>query len=94
MFNIYIRLMFFVSSPDMSVLLGRVDQESSHNTSVVTSHVDHVVGLSVLHISQVQSPLLLLTFKVKFECSQHIWNPKQIDIKKKLETTEQIVREF
>ena len=46
---------FFVFSSDMSVLLGRVDQESSHDTSMVTSHVDHVVGLSVLHIPQVSS---------------------------------------
>ena len=47
--------MFFVFSPVMGVLLGRVDQESSHDTSMVTSHVDHVVGLSVLHIPQVSS---------------------------------------
>ena len=39
----------------MGVLPGRVDQESSHDTSVVATHVDHVVGLSVLHISQVSS---------------------------------------
>ena len=47
--------MLFVFSPDIGFLLGRVDQESSHDTSMVTSHVDHVVGLSVLHIPQVSS---------------------------------------
>ena len=31
---------------------GVFDQESSHDTSMVTSHVDHLVGLSVLHIPQ------------------------------------------
>ena len=54
-FNIHSRLVLFVSSPDMSILLGRVDQESSHNTSMVASHVDHVVGLSVFHVPQVSS---------------------------------------
>ena len=54
-FNIPNRLMFFVYPPGMGVLPGRVDQESSHNISMVTTHVDHVVGLSVLHISQVSS---------------------------------------
>ena len=54
-FNTHYRLMFFVFSPGMGVLLGRVDQESSHDTSMVTSHVDHVVRLSVLHIPQVSS---------------------------------------
>ena len=39
----------------MSVLLWRVDQESSHNTSKVTSHVDHVISLSVLHSSSIFS---------------------------------------
>ena len=48
-------LRFFVFSPDMRVLFWRVDQEGSHNTSMVASHVDHVVGLSVLHIPQVSS---------------------------------------
>ena len=33
----------FFSSPDMSVLFWRVDQEGSHKTSMVASHVDHVV---------------------------------------------------
>ena len=54
-FNIPNRLMFFVFPPGMGVLPGRVDLESSHGTSMVTTHVDHVVGLSVLHISQVSS---------------------------------------
>ena len=39
----------------MGVLFGRFDQESSHDTSMVTSHVDHVIGLSILHIPQVSS---------------------------------------
>ena len=47
--------MLFIFSPDMRFLHGRVDQESSHDTSMVTSHVDHVVGLSVLHIPQASS---------------------------------------
>ena len=42
--------MFLGFPPNMSVLPGRVDQESIHDTSMVTAHVDHVVGLSVLHI--------------------------------------------
>ena len=54
-FNINDRLMLFVFSPDMGVLFWRVDQEGSHNTSMVTSHVDHVVSLSVFHIPQVSS---------------------------------------
>ena len=54
-FNIPNRLMFFVFSPGMGVLFGRFDQESTHDTSMVTSHVDHVVGLSVLHIPQASS---------------------------------------
>ena len=54
-FNVPSRLVFFVFLPGMGVLPERVDQESSHDTSVVTSHVDHVVGLSVLHVSQVSS---------------------------------------
>ena len=45
----------FVSLLAMGVLHGRVDQESSHDTSMLTTRVDHVVGLSVLHISQVSS---------------------------------------
>ena len=54
-FNVPSRLVFFVFLPGMGVLPERVDQESSHDTSVVASHVDHVVGLSVLHVSQVSS---------------------------------------
>ena len=49
------RLMFFVFSANMDVLFGLFDQESSHDTSMVTFHVDRVVGLSVLLISQVSS---------------------------------------
>ena len=55
MFNIHNLLTLFVFSPDIGFFLGRVDQESSHDTSMVASHVDHVVGLSVLHIPQVSS---------------------------------------
>ena len=54
-FNIHNRLMFFVLSPDMRVLFWRADQEGIHDTSMATSHVDHVVRLSVLHIPQVSS---------------------------------------
>ena len=32
--------MFFVFPPGMGVLPGRVDQESGHDTSMVTTHVD------------------------------------------------------
>ena len=46
---------FVFPSPDIDFLLRHVDQESSHYTSVVTSHVNHVVGLSVLHIPQESS---------------------------------------
>ena len=31
------------------------DHESSHDTSVVTSHVDHVVGLGIFSVSQISS---------------------------------------
>ena len=31
----------------MAVLSRHGDRESSHDTSVVTSHVDHVVGLGI-----------------------------------------------
>ena len=55
MFKIDSRPSLFVFSPVMRVLFWRADQEKSHDTSMVTSHVDHVVGLSVLHISQVSS---------------------------------------
>ena len=54
-FNINDRPTLFVFSLDMSVLFWRVDQESSHNTSMVASHVDHAVSLSVFHIPQVSS---------------------------------------
>ena len=47
--------MFFVFPPGMGVLPGRIDQESSHDTSMVTSHVDHVVGLGVFNVSQISS---------------------------------------
>ena len=53
--NIRDRLILFVFSPGIDFLLGCVDHESSHDTSMVTSHVDHVVCLSVLHIPQVSS---------------------------------------
>ena len=49
------RLMIFLFLLGMGVLPEHVDQESSHDTSVVASHVDHVVGLSVLNVSQVSS---------------------------------------
>ena len=39
----------------MATLSRRGDRESCHDTSVVTSHVDHVVGFGVLVVSQVSS---------------------------------------
>ena len=35
--------------------LRHVDRESSHDTSVVASHVDHVVGLGIFSVSQIPS---------------------------------------
>ena len=40
---------------DVNVLLRHGDRESSHDTSVVVSHMDHVVGLDVLNVSQISS---------------------------------------
>ena len=40
---------------DMAVLSRQGDHESSHDTSVVTSHVDHVVALVVFSVSQISS---------------------------------------
>ena len=54
-FNIDSRPSFFVFSPVTRVLFWRADQEGSHNTSMVTSHVDHVVRFSVFHVAQVSS---------------------------------------
>ena len=39
----------------MDVLPKHGDHESSHDTSVVTSHVDHVVGLGIFSVSQISS---------------------------------------
>ena len=39
----------------MNVLLKHGDRENSHNTSVVTSHVDHVDGLGIFSVSQISS---------------------------------------
>ena len=39
----------------MDVLSRHGDRESSHDTSVVTSHVDHVVGLGIFSVSRVSS---------------------------------------
>ena len=39
----------------VNVLLKHVDRESSHDTSVVASHVNHVVGVGVLVVSQAPS---------------------------------------
>ena len=50
----------------MDVLRKRGDHESSHDTSVVASHVDHVVGLGVFNVSQISS----LGQK---ECSQFVF---------------------
>ena len=55
-FNVNDRPTLFVFSRLTRVFFsGALDQESSHNTSVVASHVDHVVSLSVFHIPQVSS---------------------------------------
>ena len=54
-FSIHSRLARCVSSPGIYFLLRHVDQDSGHYTSVVTSQVKLVVGLSVLHIPQVSS---------------------------------------
>ena len=40
---------------DTNVLLRHGDRENSHDTSVVTSHVDHVVGLGIFSVSQISS---------------------------------------
>ena len=40
---------------DMDVLPKHGDHESSHDTSVVTSHVDHVVGLGIFSVFQISS---------------------------------------
>ena len=39
----------------MAILSRRGDRESRHDTSVVASHVDHVVGFGVFVVSQVSS---------------------------------------
>ena len=49
------RVMLFLFIIGMDVLPRHVDQESSHDTSVVASHVDHVVGLGVFDLSQISS---------------------------------------
>ena len=46
---------FSIYSLVMAVFSRRGDRESCHDTSVVTSHVDHVVGLGVFIVSQVSS---------------------------------------
>ena len=59
-FPVWSHLMFchvvFSSSILVMVILSRHgDRESRHDTSVVTSHVDHVVGFGVFIVSQVSS---------------------------------------
>ena len=44
--------MFFPSTVNSFLC---IDHESSHDTSVVASHVDHVVGLGVFYVSQISS---------------------------------------
>ena len=39
----------------MDVLPKHGDHESSHDTSVVNSQVDHVVGLGIFSVSQISS---------------------------------------
>ena len=48
-------VVFFSCIVTMVVLSRHGDRVSSHDTSVVTSHVDHVVGLGVFTVSQVPS---------------------------------------
>ena len=38
---------------DMDVIPKHGDHESSHDTSVVTSHMDLVVGLGIFSVSQI-----------------------------------------
>ena len=40
---------------DVNLPLKHVDRESSHDTSVVASHVDHVVGFGIFCVSQIPS---------------------------------------
>ena len=40
---------------DENVLLKHVDRENSHDTSVVASHVNHVVGLGIFGVFQIPS---------------------------------------
>ena len=49
------RIVFSFCSLVMSTLSRRGDRESCHDTSVVTSHVDHVVGFGVFVVSLVSS---------------------------------------
>ena len=49
------RVVFSSNTLTMVVLSRHVDRERCHDTSVVTSHVDHVVGLGVFSVSQVSS---------------------------------------
>ena len=53
-FSIPNRVMFFLFILGIYVL-PKHDQESSHDTSVVASHVDHVVGIGVLNFPQISS---------------------------------------
>ena len=48
-------VVFSSSILKMVVLSRHGDRESCHDTSVVTSHVDHVVGLGVFIVSQLSS---------------------------------------
>ena len=51
-FQIPNRVLLFLFILGMDVLPKHGDQESSHDISVVASHVDHVVGLGVFDVSQ------------------------------------------
>ena len=46
---------FFLFLLGKDVFPRHGDHESSHDTSVVTSHVDHVVGLGVFDVSHISS---------------------------------------
>ena len=54
-FIILNRVLFSPCSLDMDVLPRHGDLESSHDTSVATSHWDHVFGLGILSMSQISS---------------------------------------
>ena len=49
------KIVFPFNSLVMATLSKHGDRESCHDTSVVTSHVDHVVGFGIFIVSQLSS---------------------------------------